>query len=80
MPKNDAAQLIADRMPMPMYVVCNQYTSQARFLTASVDPTITHTSAASAPGGTEGQVVLTEDVNLQVFVDFLHKRVVDFES
>lgn len=77
-PKADAAQLIADRMPMPMYVVCNQGTSQARFLTASVDPTITHTS--QAPGGQDGQVVLTEDVNLQVFVDFLHRRVVEFEG
>lgn len=80
MPKDDAAQLIAHRMPMPMYVVCNQNTSQARFLTASVDPTITHNNATSAPGNAEGQVVLTEDVNLQVFVDFLHKRVVDFEN
>jgi protein transport protein SEC23 len=77
-PKADAAQLIADRMPMPMYVVCNQNTSQARFLTASVDPTITHTSAQN--GSSDGQVVLTEDVNLQVFVDFLHRRVVDFEG
>lgn len=77
-PKADASMLIADRMPMPMYVVCNQNTSQARFLTASVDPTITHTTAA--PGGADGQVVLTEDVNLQVFVDFLHRRVVDFEN
>ena len=77
-PKTDASTLIADRMPMPMYVVCNQNTSQARFLTASVDPTITHTTAA--PGGADGQVVLTEDVNLQVFVDFLHRRVVDFEN
>lgn len=78
-PKSDAAQLIADRMPMPMYVVCNQYTSQARFLTASVDPTITH--ATAAPGtAQDGQVVLTEDVNLQVFVDFLHRRVVEFEN
>lgn len=80
MPKTDAAQLIADRMPMPMYVVCNQNTSQARFLTASVDPTITHTSSQQQGGQQEGQVVLTEDVNLQVFVDFLHRRVVDFEN
>lgn len=79
-PISDASYLIMDRMPMPMYVVCNQNTSQARFLTASVDPTITHNSAATAPGSAEGQVVLTEDVNLQVFVDFLHKRVVDFEN
>lgn len=79
MPKEDAAQLIADRMPMPMYVVCDQNTSQARFLTASVDPTITHISKTGQEGQ-EGQVVLTEDVNLQVFVDSLHIRVVNFEG
>ena len=69
---------MADRTPLPMYVECDQNTSQARFLIASLDPDITHKVAM--PGSGEAQTVFTEDVNLQVFIDFLKKRVVEYES
>lgn len=69
-PKLDAENLMADRMPLPIYVDCDQGTSQARFLIASVDPTITHMTAAT-PGDAAGQMILTEDASLQVFIDKL---------
>lgn len=68
-PKEDAARLMQDRMPLPIYVECDQATSQARFLIASVDPAITHLT--SAPAEETGQMILTEDASLQVFVDKL---------
>lgn len=64
-----------------MYVECDQGTSQARFLVATIDPDVTHLNQlASQPDGTSGQIVFTEDVNLQVFIDYLKKRVVDYEN
>lgn len=71
-PIADAAALMENRMPLPMYVECDQATSQARFLIASVDPAITHLSSSVPNGpGEAGQVILTEDASLQVFIDKL---------
>lgn len=69
MPKEDAARLMHDRMPLPMYVDCDQATSQARFLIASVDPAITHLAAPTAEDA--GQRIFTEDASLQTFIDKL---------
>lgn len=68
-PVQFAADLMKDRMPLPIYVECDQATSQARFLIASVDPAITHLT--SAPSEEAGQMILTEDASLQVFIDKL---------
>jgi protein transport protein SEC23 len=61
-----------DRFPMPRFVECDQHGSQARFLTAPLDPAITHNTG----GGSGGEVVFTEDVNLQVFLEHLKKLAV----
>jgi len=66
--------LMKVRQPLPIYVECDQGTSQARFLLASIDPDVTHMNTQN-----DGQVVFTEDVNLQVFMEYLKKRVVEFE-
>jgi protein transport protein SEC23 len=60
-----------DRFPTPRYVECDQGTSQARFVSAIVDPSVTHMSMNQA-----GEAVLTEDVNLEVFMDHLKKLAV----
>lgn len=70
-PKEDAARLLQDRMPLPIYVECDQGTSQARFLIASVDPAITHLTTAAMPTEEAGQMILTEDASLQTFIDKL---------
>lgn len=76
MPLLDAEELMKSRLPLPMYIECDQGTSQARFLVATIDPSITHNDFTS---NEKGEVVFSEDVNLRVFVDFLKKRVVEFE-
>jgi protein transport protein SEC23 len=78
-PRQDAAELMKNRVPLPMYVECDQGTSQARFLLATIDPDVTHMTNANQPDGS-GQIIFTEDVNLQVFIDYLKKRVVDYDS
>ncbi|XP_049849293.1 protein transport protein SEC23-like [Schistocerca gregaria] len=80
LPKADALDLLSNRMPVPIYIECDQNSSQSRFLMASVDPSITHkTSRFGNSQQEQGQVILTEDVNLQIFFDFLKKRVVCHE-
>eukprot|EP01119_Soliformovum_irregulare_P003835 TRINITY_DN14893_c0_g1_i1.p1 TRINITY_DN14893_c0_g1~~TRINITY_DN14893_c0_g1_i1.p1 ORF type:complete len:787 (-),score=161.44 TRINITY_DN14893_c0_g1_i1:43-2118(-) len=75
-PKDDAEQLMKRRFPIPRYVECDQHTSQARFLLATVDPVITHTSMGGGPGQSGGEIVSTDDVNMRVFMDHLKKLAV----
>jgi protein transport protein SEC23 len=79
-PPLDAKELLADRYPIPMYVVCDQYGSQARFLISKLNPSTTHVtsnaSIASGSDGSSGHAVFTDDVSLQVFFDHLSKLVV----
>jgi len=66
-----------NRQPLPIFVECDQGTSQARFLLATLDPDVTHMNTGGQ--GEAGQIVFTEDVNLQVFMEYLKKRVVEYE-
>lgn len=82
-PKADAIDLLSERFPIPMYVVCDQYGSQARFLISKLNPSTTHVtnqqpmgSLASPTDGSGGQAIFTDDVSLQVFLDHLKKLVV----
>ena len=68
-PRADAAQLAAERFPKPRLVDCDQGGSQARFLLARLNPSATHNTAQYG----SGEVVLTDDVSLQVFMDHLRK-------
>jgi protein transport protein SEC23 len=70
-PKVDAQELLSDRFPIPRYIVCDQYSSQARFLVSKLNPSTNHQS--NQYGGAQGQTIFTEDVNLQVFMDHLKK-------
>lgn len=55
-----------------MYVVCDQYGSQARFLLSKLNPSTTH--ATDLYGGQAGgQAIFTDDVSLQVFMEHLKK-------
>ncbi|XP_055333870.1 protein transport protein Sec23A-like [Paramacrobiotus metropolitanus] len=77
-PVEDAEVVLSHRFPMPRYVVTEQGGSQARFLLSKVNPSQAQTMA---PFGwqqpQEGVTsVLTEDVNLQVFMEHLRKLAV----
>lgn len=72
-PIEAAKELLADRFPIPMYVVCDQYGSQARFLLSKLNPSTTHTTEAYGQSTAAGQAIFTDDVSLQVFIEHLKK-------
>ena len=72
-PKEDAAMLLQERFPVPMYVECDQYGSQARFLLAKLNPSVTHRSDNN---GQSSDFLFTDDVSLQVFMDHLKRLAV----
>lgn len=76
-PVVDAQDLLADRNPIPRYIVCDQGGSQARFLLSKLNPSTTHMtggSYGSGPGA--GQAIFTDDVSLQVFIEHLRRLAV----
>ncbi|GAV00548.1 hypothetical protein RvY_11379 [Ramazzottius varieornatus] len=78
-PIDDAELILSSRFPMPRYVVTEEGGSQARFLVSKVNPSQTHANPmyAYGPNGAEAAPsVLTDDVNLQIFVDHLKKLAV----
>ncbi|OMJ09422.1 Protein transport protein SEC23 [Smittium culicis] len=73
MPQVDAQDLLFDRFPVPRYVNCDQNGSQARFLISKLNPSTTHTNNNQYGGG---EAIMTDDVNMQVFMDHLKKLAV----
>ena len=65
--------LLHERFPVPMYVECDQYGSQARFLLAKLNPSVTHNSK---DGGQANDFLFTDDVSLQVFMEHLKRLAV----
>jgi len=71
-PKEDAAEIMRGRFPTPMYIECDQNGSQARFLLSKLNPSVTHNT-----NQTQGsEVIFTDDVSLQVFMDHLKRLAV----
>jgi protein transport protein SEC23 len=68
-PQNDAQIIMQHRFPVPRYISCDQHKSEARFLLAMLNPSITHHSANAATG----QAIFTDDVSLRVFMEHLVK-------
>jgi protein transport protein SEC23 len=68
-PQNDAQMTMADRFPVPRYILCDQYKSEARFLLSMLNPSVTHNSS----DGGSGQAIFTDDVSLRVFMEHLMK-------
>ncbi|GBG72481.1 hypothetical protein CBR_g12056 [Chara braunii] len=76
-PLEDAESFIADRNPVPKLIECDQHGSQARFLLAKLNPSVTHNSAQyGGGGGTNSEVIFTEEVSLQYFIDHLQRLAV----
>ncbi|CAN1841220.1 Protein transport protein Sec23A [Linum perenne] len=66
-PEIDAEQLVQDRIPVPKVIKCDQHSSQARFLLAKLNPSVTQDSTYK-----EGSdVIFTDDFSLEVFIDHL---------
>eukprot|EP00035_Acanthoeca_spectabilis_P020937 m.435394 g.435394 ORF g.435394 m.435394 type:complete len:768 (+) comp17843_c0_seq1:111-2414(+) len=78
-PRDDAAELLQYRFPVPRYVDCDQGGSQARFLLAKVNPSQTQGNAGGFGqygDGADAAPVITDDVSLQVFMEHLKKLAV----
>ncbi|XP_052276355.1 protein transport protein Sec23A-like isoform X2 [Dreissena polymorpha] len=78
-PVDDAQEILQTRFPMPRYIDTAAGGSQARFLMARVNPTMTHNNMYAYGGGGAGEgtaAVLTDDVSLQVFMEHLKKLAV----
>ncbi|ODQ79030.1 hypothetical protein BABINDRAFT_162099 [Babjeviella inositovora NRRL Y-12698] len=71
-PKQEAADLLVERFPLPRFIDCDQGGSQARFLMSKLNPTTTYNDSAVA----QGTVILTDDVSLQSFMDHVQKKAV----
>lgn len=65
-PENYVEMVRKERFPAPRFIKADEGKSQARFLTAKVDPAIT----PSQFGGNTSEI-MTEDVKLEVFMDHL---------
>ncbi|GER34123.1 protein transport protein sec23 [Striga asiatica] len=74
-PQDDAQLIIRDRFPVPRLVVCDQHGSQARFLLAKLNPSATYSNAHEMMN-TGSDVIFTDDVSLQVFIDHLQRLAV----
>ncbi|RAL38394.1 hypothetical protein DM860_002372 [Cuscuta australis] len=75
-PEVDAEQLVAERVPVPKVIRCDQHSSQARFLLAKLNPSVTHHNSSSKNGGEDLNVVFTDDISLQVFTEHLQELAV----
>lgn len=71
-PIQDATALMERRFPTPRFIECVESGSQARFLVAKLNPSVTH---ANAEEGTAAPV-FTEDVSLKVFLQHLRRLAV----
>uniref|UniRef100_A0A1J3FWX9 Protein transport protein SEC23 n=1 Tax=Noccaea caerulescens TaxID=107243 RepID=A0A1J3FWX9_NOCCA len=71
-PEIDADQLVIDRIPMPRIVRCDQHGSQARFLLAKLNPSVTQKTDHTG----DSEIVLTDDLCLQDFLDDLQSLAV----
>lgn len=71
-PQSDAQMIMDSRFPVPRYIVCDQHKSEARFLMAKLNPSVTNNDAA----GAGAQQVFTDDVSLRVFMEHLMKLAV----
>ncbi|GAB2227871.1 hypothetical protein Droror1_Dr00009699 [Drosera rotundifolia] len=73
-PQDEAQMIIRERFPVPRLVVCDQHGSQARFLLAKLNPSATYNNAPEIGAGSD--IIFTDDVSLQVFVEHLQKLAV----
>ncbi len=69
-PQNDAQLIMNNRFPVPRYIICDQNKSDARFLLATLNPSVTHHTSAD---GVSNQAIFTDDVSLRVFMEHLMK-------
>jgi protein transport protein SEC23 len=65
------------RFPLPRFIVTDAGYSQGRYLLSKLNPSTTHNSSSQQGGVSQStQTIFTDDVSLQVFMDYLMKLAV----
>jgi protein transport protein SEC23 len=85
LPRQEAADILVDRFPLPRFIDTEEGGSQARFLMSKLNPTTSYTNSESldqlaryggAQDQTNGVVIMTDDISLQTFMQFVYEAVV----
>ncbi|QPG74012.1 hypothetical protein FOA43_001329 [Brettanomyces nanus] len=84
-PRLEAADILVDRFPLPRFIDTEEGGSQARFLISRLSPTTSYrnvdsmmnmaTSIAGGADGEGGAVIMTDDVSLLTFMEYVKKVV-----
>ena len=74
-PLEEARALVDDRVPVPMYKVCNEGQGDGRYLLHRLNPSVTHNTPNGYHDESKPQV-FTDDVSLSVFMDHLKRLAV----
>ncbi|ODV83909.1 hypothetical protein CANARDRAFT_29631 [[Candida] arabinofermentans NRRL YB-2248] len=78
-PRIEAAEILVDRFPLPRFIDTEDGGSQARFLMSKLNPTTSYKADqvnVAAMGDSGGAVILTDDVSLQSFMEYVYTAVV----
>ena len=84
LPRQEAADILVDRFPLPRFIDTEEGGSQARFLMSKLNPTTSYNSSDSleqlatfGPQDTgDGAVIMTDDISLQTFMQYVYEAVV----
>nr|CCC93887.1 putative protein transport protein Sec23A [Trypanosoma congolense IL3000] len=77
LPVDDAARLVESRYPTPRFIYVCQDDPDARILRNRINPSRSYgTEGDQHYGGSEGELVYTDDASLGVFIDHLKKLAV----
>lgn len=78
-PRQEAADILVDRFPLPRFIDTEEGGSQARFLMSRLSPTTSYKSVdnmVNMAHGEQGAVIMTDDVSLATFMDYVKRIVV----
>lgn len=75
-PRTDAAEILTDRFPLPRFIDTEAKGSQSRFLFCRLNPSRSQSSFSGLSDG----MILTDDVSLQDFMDYLIKLCVSSKN
>lgn len=84
LPRQEAADILVDRFPLPRFIDTEEGGSQARFLMSKLNPTTSYNSFDSLDqmsklgpqDGNGGAIIMTDDISLQTFMQFVYDAVV----